>query len=38
LQTGVNSSFELRIPLTFSIEDLELIGNIIDGEVRELLC
>ena len=34
----LETTFDLRIPLTFSIEDMELIGNFIDGEVRKLLC
>jgi len=31
------TTFDLRIPLTFSLEDMELIGNIIDEEVCEIL-
>ena len=27
------TTFDLRIPLTFDIEDMELIGDIIDDEV-----
>ena len=31
------TTFDLRIPLTFSVEDMEIIGSIIDEEVSELL-
>ena len=31
------TTFDLRIPLTFSIEDMETIGSIIDEEVSEIL-
>ena len=31
------TTFDLRIPLTFSIEDMELIGDIIDEEVVSIL-
>jgi dTDP-4-amino-4,6-dideoxygalactose transaminase len=31
------TTFDLRIPLTFSLEDMGLIGDIIDQEARELL-
>jgi len=31
------TTFDLRIPLTFDLDDMELIGSIIDDEVREAL-
>ena len=31
------TTFDLRIPLTFSVEDMETIGSIIDEEVSEIL-
>jgi len=31
------TTFDLRIPLTFSVEDMEIIGSIIDEEVSALL-
>jgi len=31
------TTFDLRIPLTFSVEDMEIIGSIIDDEVTEIL-
>jgi len=31
------TTFDLRIPLTFSTEDMELLGGIIDEEAREFL-
>ncbi len=31
------TTFDLRIPLTFSINDMETIGSIIDEEVSEIL-
>jgi dTDP-4-amino-4,6-dideoxygalactose transaminase len=31
------TTFDLRIPLTFSVADMEIIGSIIDEEVAELL-
>ena len=31
------TTFDLRIPLTFSVSDMEIIGSIIDEEVNELL-
>lgn len=31
------TTFDLRIPLTFSVEDMEIIGSIIDEEVLEIL-
>ncbi len=31
------TTFDLRIPLTFSIEDMDTIGSIIDEEVSEIL-
>ncbi len=35
--TILATTFDLRIPLTFSIEDMEMIGDIIDGEASELV-
>ena len=32
------TTFDLRIPLTFSVEDMEIIGSIIDEEVSALLA
>ena len=31
------TTFDLRIPLTFTVEDMEIIGSIIDEEVTEIL-
>jgi dTDP-4-amino-4,6-dideoxygalactose transaminase len=31
------TTFDLRIPLTFSVEDMEIIGSIIDNEASEIL-
>lgn len=31
------ATFDLRIPLTFSVKDMQIIGGIIDQEVREAL-
>ena len=31
------TTFDLRIPLTFSVEDMEIIGGIIAEEAAELL-
>jgi dTDP-4-amino-4,6-dideoxygalactose transaminase len=31
------TTFDLRIPLTFTLEDMDLIGSIIDEETRELV-
>jgi dTDP-4-amino-4,6-dideoxygalactose transaminase len=31
------TTFDLRIPLTFAVEDMEIIGSIIDDEVTEML-
>jgi len=33
----LETTFDLRIPLTFSVEDMEIIGSIIDEEVTEIL-
>ncbi len=33
----LSTTFDLRIPLTFEIEDMQLIGEIIDDEVRAAL-
>ena len=30
------TTFDLRIPLTFSVEDMDIISGIIDDEVTEL--
>ncbi len=35
--TILATTFDLRIPLTFSIEDMEMIGDIIDEEASELV-
>ncbi len=32
------TTFDLRIPLTFSVEDMELIGAIIDEVTAEILA
>lgn len=32
------TTFDLRIPLTFDVEDMKVIGDIISDEVNELLC